>query len=182
MFASARLSNPAFKYIRNSNLCLYTLPTSTNYRNKRQFSTYTFKESHDSVWDQLSETDKLQSALDTDEPENADVAYYKGLAFKNIGPQYSGYAMAAFREALKLCRPDETELRRKCQDQLNRLETASSNITADVSNSKFQDDSMYESDKDWQLQNPLQDMKGLKELVMKQQRSIERLEGKIDRV
>lgn len=80
------------------------------------------------IWDQLSETDKLQSALDTDEPENATVAYYKGLAFKKFGLKYSGYAIASFLEAFSLCQPDETEMKRKCEDELKKLNSVPKNM------------------------------------------------------
>lgn len=75
-----------------------------------------------SVWDQLSESDKLQSALDTDEPENAEVAYYKGVAFKDLGPKYSGHAMAAFRDALKLCGPQDVGIKERCESEVQKIE------------------------------------------------------------
>jgi hypothetical protein len=71
--------------------------------NIRHYTTMPQKETWVSIWNSMSESDKLQSALTTDEPPNAEVAYYKGVAFKDFGPQYSGHAMAAFRHALSLC-------------------------------------------------------------------------------
>lgn len=88
----------------------------------RQYSTGRQRESLDAVWNTLSVDDKLQSALVTDEPGNAEVAYYKGLAFKRFGTEYSGHALATFREALELCRPEDTTIKKQCREEIVRME------------------------------------------------------------
>ena len=164
--------------LRDSKMGHYRPPrriTSTNF-GKRQFSTlasaHLDEESSYSVWDQLSEDDKLQSALNTDEPENAEVAYYKGRAFKDIGSQYSGHAIAAFRDALQLCQPHEVEMRRKCEEELHQLDTESTesavSINADIHEASA-------------IQHLVRDMQDLKNLVMRQQRSIDQLERKVNK-
>jgi len=166
--------------VRDSKLGHYRppRPTTSIGFGRRQFGTLASpirKDASYSVWDRLSESDKLQSALDTDEPENADVAYYKGRAFTDIGPQYSGYAIAAFRDALQLCQPHEVELRRKCEEELHRLDNDSAELVVSVNTQPSME--IHEGS---QIQHLLRDLQDLKNLVIRQQRSIERLERKID--
>lgn len=117
-----------------------------------------------SVWDQLSESDKLQSALDTDEPENAEVAYYKGLAFKDFGHKYSGHAMAAFRHALSLCGPKDVGIKERCESEVQKIEQ--------------QDNTpVIPSEQLTQLQNEIDHLKAL---ILGVQRSVDQLVRKVD--
>jgi hypothetical protein len=54
------------------------------------------------LWNKLCERDRIEYALAVSEPENAEVAFYKGKGFKSLGTEYAGAAIAAFTLAAKM--------------------------------------------------------------------------------
>ena len=95
--------------------------TKPNYPNKRHFSTVAQRDNKTSIWDTFSEEEKIQCGIVTDYPETPEVAYYKGLGFKDLGLQYAGHAIAAFRDAIDLSTPQETGVAQKSQQQINEI-------------------------------------------------------------
>lgn len=59
----------------------------------------------------------------TDEPPNAEIAYCKGLAYKEFGPEYSEDALSSFRLALSLCEPQDVKIRELCESEIRMIET-----------------------------------------------------------
>lgn len=95
--------------------------TKPNYSNKRHFSTLAQRDKKTSIWDTFSEEEKIQCGIVTDYPETSEVAYYKGLGFKDLGLQYAGYAIAAFRDAIDLSPVESIDVVQKCQQQINEI-------------------------------------------------------------
>lgn len=93
-----------------------------NLKNVRQYSTIFEKESWTSIWGKMSKDDKLQTALSTHNPPNAEIAYYKGLAFKDFGVEFSGEAMSAFKLSLELCGVEDTTTRNECESEIRLIE------------------------------------------------------------
>lgn len=135
-------------------------------RNVRQYTTMPQKQSWQSIWKSLSESDKLQSAMVSDIPPNAEVAYYKGLSYKDFGPEYSGDAMAAFRQALSLCGPQDAEIKERCESEIRIIEEQDKTI-------------VIPREQLTQLHNEIDD---LKTLVLMMQRSLDLLIRKVDGV
>ena len=100
----------------------------------------------------------------TDEPPNAEVAYYKGLSYKDFGPKYSGDAMAAFRRALSLCGPQDTEIKERCESEIRIIQTEDESI-------------VIPREQLTQLHNEIDD---LKTIILAVQRSVEQLVRKVD--
>ena len=71
-------------------------------------------------WNSLPEEDKLNHALSTSYPENAEIAYYQGKAFKKLGSGYAGDALAAFRQAVQM---DEKTYRDLCEKEIEDIYT-----------------------------------------------------------
>jgi hypothetical protein len=144
-------------------------PRSGGYKsssNTRQYTTMPQKQSWESIWQSMSESDKLQSAIATDEPENAEVAYYKGLAFKDFGPKYSGHAMAAFRQALSFCGPKDATIKERCESELRIIEAQN----------KTQ---VIPSEQLTQIHNEIDH---LKDLILAVKKSVDQLVRKVDGV
>lgn len=115
-----QLGCPVYKNFKLS-LRYQTLNLDNVIYGKVRYST----ESWQSMWKNFSESDKLQSAMVTDEPPNAEIAYYKGMAYKNFGPEYSADAISAFRCALSLCGPRDSEIKERCESEIRIIETKS---------------------------------------------------------
>lgn len=64
--------------------------------------TYTYNNFSNINWKNLSDTDKMNYALAISEPEEAEIAFYKGLALKNLGKAYAGEAINNFEKAAEL--------------------------------------------------------------------------------
>ena len=120
----------------------------------------------ESIWKSLSESDKLQSAMVSDIPPNAEVAYYKGLSYKDFGPEYSGDAMAAFRQALLLCGPEDATIKERCESELRILEAQN----------KTQ---VIPSEQLTQIHNEIDH---LKDLILAVKKSVDQLVRKVDGV
>lgn len=54
------------------------------------------------IWPTLSTTEKKQIALNESDPQDAEVSYYKGLALSEMGKEFFGEALYAFRKASEL--------------------------------------------------------------------------------
>jgi hypothetical protein len=135
-------------------------------RNIRQYTTMPQKQSWQSIWNSMSESDKLQSAMVSDQPPNAEVAYYKGLSYKIFGPEYSGHAMEAFRHALLLCGPKDATIKERCESELRILEAQN----------KTQ---VIPSEQLTQIHNEIDH---LKDLILAVKKSVDQLVRKVDGV
>jgi len=98
------------------------------------------------IWKKMNFDEKVNLALTDDNPDQADIAYYKGLGLKKLGKEFFEEAIFTFNKAIKLDKSYQDSSEKQIMDIYKKMEKVSTHnnstmaLTTNVEWSKMLED------------------------------------------